>query len=323
MTKISVISPVYNGQKYIKNFIKSLKNQTFMDFELLLINDGSTDNTYEIANQELKKSQLKYKIINKKNGGQSSARNLGIEKAKGEYIVLLDSDDTIQKKYLENMYQMALKFDCSVVICDLNRVDDSNIFEESNDDLKYDLKTGKEFMVDFIKHYIEIGPCSLMISNEFIKEISLRFNEKSRYSEEHIFICHLLHEAKNVVHLKQKLYNYCLRSGSVSTGASVDKILNGYNEIINSNIKYKKCNCKYCKEYNKFAMPRWILATARFSSKNMSYKYYKELMLKLEYKSNLKKLYDFPSFIIRISSKLLNFNLFIAYIFFRLWGGNK
>lgn len=320
MTKVSVVSPVYNGQKYIKNFIKSLKRQTFKDFELLLINDGSTDNTCEIARKELEKSQLKYKIINKKNGGQSTARNLGIKKAKGEYLVLLDSDDAIQKKYLENMYKALVESQSDVVICDLNRVDDSRIFEESNDEFNYDIKSGKEFMVDFIKHDIEIGPYSLMIKNQYIKDIDLTFNENSRYSEEHIFICYLLHDADKVAHLNQRLYNYCLRPGSVSTGANVDKIFNGYNEIINSNVKYHTCGCEYCREYNKYAMPRWILATARFSAKNMKYKYYKQLMQKLDYKKSVRKLYSFPSLKIRLSARALNTWLYGTYIIFKFWG---
>ena len=74
MSKISVISPIYNGRNYIANLIKSLKKQTFKDFEFILVNDGSTDDTIEIAEKELKKTKLNYKIINQKNGGKSKRK---------------------------------------------------------------------------------------------------------------------------------------------------------------------------------------------------------------------------------------------------------
>jgi len=323
MIKISVISPVYNGQKYIKNFIKSLNNQTFKDFELLLINDGSTDNTFEIAKKELEKTNINYKIINKKNGGQSSARNLGIKKSKGDYICFLDSDDTIQKDYLRNLYNTIINTDSEVVICDLNRVSEENIFQESNDHYNFTEFCGKDIFIKFIKHEIEIGPVSLFIKKDYIRKINLFFNEKSKYSEEHIFICHLLHDAEKVVHLKQRLYNYCLRSGSVSTGASIEKILNGYNEIVLSNKKYIECNCEYCKTYNEYAMPRWILATARFTSKNLKYKDYKKLMKKLDYKNNIKKLYLYSSTKIRLAALAVNAWLYGSYVIFKIWSNKR
>lgn len=319
MPKISVISPVYNGQKYIKNFIKSIKRQSFNDFELIIIDDGSIDNTYEIATKELEKMKLNYKIITKVNGGQSSARNLGIKKAKGDYIVFLDSDDTIQKDYLKNMYDVAVNNNSEVVICDINWVNEENIFSESNDEFKFEIDNGKKFFIKFIKHEIEIGPVSLLIKREYLNNLKLFFNEDSRYSEEFIFICHLLHDASRVVHLKQKLYNYCLRSGSVSTGATVDKILNGYNEIIKFNEKYNKCNCEHCKIFKKYAMPRWILATSRFCAKNMEFKNYKKLMISLNYKNEVKKLFSFPSLKIKLAARALNTWLYGTYIVFKIW----
>lgn len=319
MTKISIVSPVYNGQKYISNFIKAIEKQTFKDFELLLVNDGSTDDTYQIAREALKNAKFPYQIINKENGGQSSARNLGIKKAKGDFIVFLDSDDTIQSKYLENLYKVTISNNCEIAICDLNRVSEDRIFEELNDEFNYEIKNGKEFFVDFIKHDIEIGPYSLLINSKLLKKTKLLFNENSRYSEEFIFITHLLHEASFVVHLKQRLYNYCLRDGSVSTGATIEKILNGYYEIIKANKKYIECNCEYCQIFNEFAMPRWVLATSRFTSENLNYRLWKELMIKLDYKNNLKKLSKYKNLKIKCASLIVRIWPYGAYKLFRFW----
>lgn len=320
MKKISVISPVYNGKKYIINLIKSLSNQTFKDFEFLLIDDGSTDNTVKLAKSELEKTNIDYKIISQQNGGQSKARNLGIKNATGEWVVMIDSDDTIQSNYLNNLYSVTQKCDCDVVFCDLHRVDDENIFEELDDSFDYENLLGKEFFVKFIMHQVEIGPISLFIKREHLAKLKLFFNEKSRYSEEFIFICSLLYNSNKVAHLKQRLYNYCLRSGSVSTGASIERILTGYNEIIKSNKNYNNKNCQYCKIYNKFAMPRWVLATARFSSKNLDYKEYKELLEKLDYKEKMKLLEDFPEKKIVCAAFALRKFPYLAYLLFRLKG---
>lgn len=316
---ISVISPVYNVEKYIKNLIISLNNQTFKNFELILVDDGSKDDSIKEAKKELEKTDIFYKIISKENGGQSTARNVGIKEASGEWLVLLDSDDTIQTNYLKNLYESVKDIKkCDIAFCDMHRVTDNNCFEELEQEFKTEVNLGRKFFVDFIMHNVEIGPCLLLINTSFLKNNNIYFNENSRYSEEFIFICSLLHNAENVVHLKQKLYNYCLRKGSVSTGAKTEKIINGFNQILFSNETYDKCNCKFCKLYNKYAMPRWILATARFTAKNLKYKDYSLLLNKLDSKKYLKKLFDFPSLKVRISAIVAYYFKYPAYLIFKL-----
>ncbi len=99
MCRISIIVPVYNVEKYLKKCVDSILGQTFTDFELLLIDDGSTDNSGSICD-ELAKTDNRIKVIHKENGGLSDARNIGIEVAKGDFIGFIDSDDYID----EDMY---------------------------------------------------------------------------------------------------------------------------------------------------------------------------------------------------------------------------
>ena len=103
MPEISIIVPVYNAENYLDNCIKSILNQTFEDFELILVNDGSTDKSSHICNY-YKKIDSRIKLINKKNGGVSSARNKGLEVAIGKYIGFVDSDDYIHPKMYETLY---------------------------------------------------------------------------------------------------------------------------------------------------------------------------------------------------------------------------
>ena len=114
---ISVIIPVYNGEKTLEHTLKTLFAQTYQDVEIIVVNDGSTDSTENILN----KWSSKIRIINKKNGGVSSARNLGITEAKGEYIAFVDCDDECECNMLEKMYCALQKEKAEYVIAGMQK----------------------------------------------------------------------------------------------------------------------------------------------------------------------------------------------------------
>ncbi len=113
LPKISIIVPVYNVEKYLERCINSILDQTFMDYELILVNDGSTDNSGSICNS-LKDKDVRIIVINKENGGLSSARNAGLEIARGEYIGFVDSDDWITSDMFGYLYSLINKFECDI-----------------------------------------------------------------------------------------------------------------------------------------------------------------------------------------------------------------
>jgi len=123
MPKISVIVPVYNVEKYLAKCIDSILAQTFTDFECILINDGSPDNSPAICDEYAKKDE-RMKVIHKENGGVSSARNTGLDIAQGEWITFADSDDWVDENYLELMYSNAIKNNCDLSICGFKSVDE-------------------------------------------------------------------------------------------------------------------------------------------------------------------------------------------------------
>lgn len=118
--KVSVIIPVYNVEKYIDECLSSIINQTLKEIEIIVVNDGSPDNSQKIIDKYVKKYPEKVKSFIKENGGQGSARNLGLEHAKGEYISFVDSDDWLDLNALENMYNKAKEDDSDIVICDMS-----------------------------------------------------------------------------------------------------------------------------------------------------------------------------------------------------------
>ncbi|QZY76613.1 glycosyltransferase family 2 protein [Limosilactobacillus fermentum] len=110
---VSIIVPIYNVEKYIGRCVKSILNQTFKKYELLLVNDGSTDGSINVC-RELVKDDARVKILNKVNGGLSDARNFGIDNSIGEYIIFIDSDDYVDKDFVKELYTSIKNNDAEV-----------------------------------------------------------------------------------------------------------------------------------------------------------------------------------------------------------------
>lgn len=116
MDLISIIVPVYNVEEYLEQCVESLINQTYSDLEIILVNDGSTDNSPAICNKYAKKDD-RIKVIHKQNGGLSDARNTGLNKAQGAYIAFVDSDDWVKPTMLEHLYTACVKYDAEISCC--------------------------------------------------------------------------------------------------------------------------------------------------------------------------------------------------------------
>lgn len=113
---ISIIIPIYNCEKFLPRCLESILSQSYSDYEVLLVNDGSTDGTAMVCNEYVAKSKGKFRYIEKKNGGVSSARNIGLNNVKGEYICFVDADDYVHQDYLRCLYE-AYSEDADLVIC--------------------------------------------------------------------------------------------------------------------------------------------------------------------------------------------------------------
>ena len=122
--KVSIIVPVYNVEKYLEKCLDSLVNQTLDSYEIIVVNDGSPDNSQEIIDKYVEKYPGIVFAYKKKNGGLGDARNFGIDKARGEYVGFVDSDDWVDKKMFEAMYNMAKTENDDVVICDVTEIND-------------------------------------------------------------------------------------------------------------------------------------------------------------------------------------------------------
>ena len=113
---VSIIVPIYNVEKYIKECIDSIINQTYKNLEIILVDDGSPDCCPKICDEYSKKDK-RIKVIHKENGGLSSARNAGLDVAKGEYVSFIDSDDVVDEKFIETLYNLCIENNCDISEC--------------------------------------------------------------------------------------------------------------------------------------------------------------------------------------------------------------
>lgn len=177
MSKISIIVPVYNTEKYIGDCIESILKQTEEDFELLLIDDGSKDQSGEICDRYATKDK-RINVIHKQNGGVSSARNLGLDKAKGEMIFFIDSDDTVGPDYLKNLE----------ILSDEEFVQ-SGVKVLENDYLKAEM-SHEDIFKDFNQFWMESRqqwPSMCCLSRKVIEDNHLRFDTNLKMGEDGLF----------------------------------------------------------------------------------------------------------------------------------------
>ena len=211
MTKFSVIVPVYNVEKYISKCIESVKGQSLTDFECLIIDDGTKDKSIEKAIEAIGNDE-RFKIYHKVNGGLSDARNYGIDKATGEYLFFLDSDDYIGNTLLEDTYNMAKKYDSDIVCFDMMYVYD-NGEEKISYGADFECKSYKDDKsVIFINNSSnnKIYRRSFMNDKRFIKGM---------WYEDLAVIPVWLSKSNNVSHVGKPLYYYLQREGSISHSA--------------------------------------------------------------------------------------------------------
>lgn len=212
MPKISVIVPVYNVEKYLNRCVDSILNQTFEDFELILVDDGSSDNCGNICDEYAQKDN-RVKVIHKKNGGVSSARNAGIDTAQGEYIMFVDSDDWINENMLNDMYNMP---DSDMKVSSIRMIGKDNSTEYIIDTKMY---TQEDLLIGFFSEAFPIiclcGPWCKLYKKDIIFNNAIRFNEYMSLGEDTYFNLNYIKHCKSI-YTSEQIYYYYMRENSES-----------------------------------------------------------------------------------------------------------
>lgn len=210
---ISIIVPVYNAEKHIKKFINMLNKQTYKEFEVIFINDGSTDSSYSILKQYIGKDN-RFKLLDKNNGGPSSARNMGIKEATSEYLTFFDIDDTITDNAIQIFVEGIEKYNFDIIRF--------NYYLSTFENKKY--KSGKKYDLIYLKgnnndvkneviSSIVEGKLStfiwvLVIKKSFLMSNYLFFDEELKYMEDKVFYLDIFSNCQNFVFLNDLIYFY-------------------------------------------------------------------------------------------------------------------
>ena len=258
-SKVSVIVPVYNCEKYLETCIKSLVNQTYKNLELIFINDGSSDKSLEILN----KHTDEIKIINQENMGSSTARNNGIKNSTGEYIMFVDGDDFIENNSIEIMLKNAYTENADVVRC--NRKDISKDKHITNIKPLYTEKkvfNKSEFKDTIYKEIFTRGKlnsmCMTLIKNSLVKENRLLFDEKLACDEDIAFAMQLYDLIERFVYIPDALYNY-VRHGNGLSGKGIDSFRRSESRI------------KRIEDYSKFYYNKWGFENYNLLNDNIAF----------------------------------------------------
>lgn len=265
---ISVIMPIYNREKELKYSVKSIQKQTYQNLEIILVDDGSNDNSLAIC-KEFAKTDNRIKVVHKENSGVSDTRNIGLDNATGEYICFIDSDDVILDKYCSYMYNIAEKYNADIVDCEFTRISENNIENASNIMRQKNKETNEVIVqMDNIKalyalydlsqerHDKTVIPCNKLFKKEVFKD--LRY-PSGRIHEDEATTYKILYNVKKFVETNRYLYGYIQSENSIMRNEigreRIDNTLISINEAIEF-FKDKKMNeleGKAKREYLKYS----------------------------------------------------------------------
>ena len=233
--KLSIIVPVYGVEKYIDKCLNSLVKQSLKEIEIIVVNDGTKDNSQKIIDKYVKEYPDKIKSYIKENGGQGSARNYGLKKATGEYIGYVDSDDFVEKDMYKKLYNKAKKNNYDIVVCG-----NYNVSED------YQNKNIDTFINNYNTDLENIFFGKMAVWNKIYKrdiliKNKLEFKEKVWY-EDLAFTLKAIMNSNTFAFIDEPLYDYLIREGSTMNNSNVQRnleILDAFNDIL-SYIQHNK-----------------------------------------------------------------------------------
>lgn len=318
MKLVSIIIPVYNGEKHIKKCVEKLLQQTYPKIEIIIVNDGSVDNTESIL-ENLSRQNNNIKLINKSNTGVSDTRNRGIKESKGEYILFLDSDDFLEKDAVEQMIKKIGKNKIDLLIFGFKVLGSSNRLNDTSTLKK--LCYSKELKKDLLRSIISTKNnifgyvWRAMYSKKLLIENKILFPKGIKISEDYMFLLNAIHCSENIFIDKNEYYIYNINEQSMSI-KYIPSLLHDmsfvnewmYEKIVKNNVELLEgYYCCVCNTYLKF-----VQNVVRDPNTNKKQK--------IDIIKNIKKEKQFAKYIKRVWFKYKKFNIktFISLIMFRL-----
>lgn len=251
MAKVDIIIPVYNAEKYIEATVTSIEKQDYQDWNLLLVDDCSTDNTGEVCKSMAASDSRIVYVRLAQNGGPSTARNVGIERSTAEYLSFVDSDDTIETNYLSRLVATADEYKADVVWCNFYE-ETKNKVERRTHNLPQEPLNIKSSMSFFLDGRMGLGCLwNKIYRRSFIEEHNCRLNPNRTHGEDWQFNMDVFRCGAKIIPISDFLYHY-IRQNTNSVIASYRSI--DYDNYVRSEKLKKKLAKEFCVKYDKVSV---------------------------------------------------------------------
>jgi len=315
---VSIIVPFYNVEDYIEKTLLSFENQTFKNFEVILIDDGSTDKSRQVVAKYLPKCSFKSKLISQKNSGVSVARNKGLTQVSGEYFVFVDSDDILSPFYINKMYNHLKKNDALMTICGFKFFKEDKLIKKNTTATKEaELLGSLDLLEKNLWGTIKIPIGSFMIKGELLQKYNIWFADGYQYDEDIHFVWRVLAHVDNVVFDRTPLFYYRLRSGSVMAKFNEHR-LKGIILMHDLEEYFQRNRKDFSGKFNKYGVARWVWAVMWQAACALSYIQYKDICIRMKSPEMMDNLKEFPDYRVSMSAHIYAYSHYAFYLVARI-----
>ena len=293
MPLFSVIMPVYAVESYIKESVRSICNQTYKDFEIILVDDESPDRSIEYAEEVLRQEEVDYRILRQENSGVSVARNHGMREAKGKWILCVDPDDMLHcntLKLAKKIIDKNSEIDTLFLNYRVLKLGDSYSLNHTISE-DYALYEKDELSTLFLNRRLKLIAPGTIINRDAVNKWNLSYDENVRYSEDQLYLWKLLRNDIKAAVIRENLYYYLLRPQSTMRSSGLDKILSGYEAFVKLQQKIDAGEITYgpC---GKLVLSRWVFGVLHSSAKYLNFRAFVLLTDRLCYKQHFRLLLE-------------------------------
>ena len=297
---VSVVIPCYNCASVMDETIESLENQTSNSFEVICVNDGSTDNTLDVLKKWKAESRLDITIINQANGGVSKARNVGIDAAQGEYLLFLDSDDIYNRFFVEKLSLYAENYD--VCFCKLSRkLENISNFEAA--DISFLALSQQEAMHKLLYEMGSYGFYCYLYKKQLLDEFNIRFDENTHRFEDREFNWKYLCHCNNILWLDAPLYGYRINALSVTQQRATWQT-ESFDAVRRVEAYMENLGIPFAKELKSYLFNRMLWARAKYYAQSHRKDLFIRLGTEYDLKSGMKRTAKDNNKLVRIASLL-------------------
>lgn len=307
----SIIMPCYNAGKFLDETFNGLENQTYQDFEVICINDGSKDDTLFILKSWQKKGTLNIQIIDKENGGVSKARNDGLKAAKGKYVIFLDADDIYHDEYVEQLIRAMEQSDADVAYCRLDRKYE-NVMCALHENIQYVVLSQKKAMDDLLYRMRDFGFYCYIYRKDILNVNSIEFDCNTKFGEDREFNWKYLCHCKNACFIDAPLYWYRVNNESATQKKASWRKVDLLFAVKRIEKYLQDHHCEFSSEFNSYMYARAMWAVAKTFAVSKDKELFSRLRKEFDVKTCMKKTANDANKLVSLASRcyLVNPRLF-------------